>query len=65
MALYTREAAYVSFEEEDRGTLVEGKQADLVVLDQNPLTLSPEKIPGCRVEMTVVGGKVVYEDLQG
>ena len=61
LALYTREAAYVSFEEEDRGTILAGKQADLVVLDQDPLVLSPEKIPGCRIEMTIVGGKIVYE----
>ncbi len=61
-ALYTREAAYVSFEEEDRGTITEGKRADLVVLDKDPLTLAPEEIPSCRVEMTIVGGKIVYQD---
>jgi predicted amidohydrolase YtcJ len=61
-ALYTREAAHVSFEEEERGTIKAGKLADLVVLDQDPLTLSAEEIPGCRVEMTMVGGRIVYQD---
>jgi predicted amidohydrolase YtcJ len=60
-SLYTREAAYFSFEEKERGTLKEGKRADLVVLDKDPTRLSPEQIPNCRVKMTVVGGQVVYE----
>jgi len=58
LALYTREAAHVSFEETERGTLTEGKLADMVVLDKDPLKLSAEEIPGCQVEMTVVGGKI-------
>jgi predicted amidohydrolase YtcJ len=60
--LYTREAAYFSFEEKIRGTLKEGKLADLIVLDKNPLKLPPEEIINCIVRMTVVGGKVVYEN---
>jgi len=59
-SLYTREAAYFSFEEKERGTLKEGKIADLVVLDKDPTRLSPEEIPKCRVRMTVVGGRTVY-----
>jgi predicted amidohydrolase YtcJ len=62
LSLYTREAAYFSFEEAERGTLREGKVADLVVLDKDPLQIPPEDISGCRVKMTVVGGQVVYED---
>ena len=60
-SLYTREAAYFSFEEKERGTLKEGKMADLVVLDKDPMALSPGAISDCRVTMTVVGGKIVYE----
>jgi predicted amidohydrolase YtcJ len=61
IALYTREASYFSFEENERGTLEEGKVADLVVLDRDPLPLSPDEIPHCQVKMTVVAGKVVYD----
>jgi predicted amidohydrolase YtcJ len=60
-ALYTREGAYISFEEKERGTLKEGKLADLVVLDKDPTKLLPEEIPDCQVKMTVVGGKIVYD----
>ncbi len=61
LSLYTREAAYFSFEEKERGTLKEGKLADLVVLDRDPTRLSPEEIPNCQVKMTVVGGRIIYE----
>ena len=62
MALYTREAAYFSFEEKDRGTLEEGKWADFVVLDKDPTQVAPEEIPNCKVKMTVVGGKIVFSE---
>ncbi|RJQ65432.1 MAG: hypothetical protein C4530_00795 [Desulfobacteraceae bacterium] len=60
LSLYTREAARFSFEENERGTLEEGKRADFVVLDKNPLEVPADKIPDCRVLMTVVDGKIVY-----
>ncbi len=60
LALYTREAAYFSFEEEERGTLEAGKLADFIVLDKNPLEVPAERIPDCQVKMTVIGGKIVY-----
>lgn len=62
LALYTREAAYFSFEEENRGTLQEKKFADFIVLDKNPLEVPAERIPDCKIKMTVIGGKIVYAD---
>ncbi len=62
LKLYTREAAYFSFEEKDAGSLKAGKRADLVILDKDPMRLPAEEIPTCRVKMTVVGGKIVYGD---
>jgi predicted amidohydrolase YtcJ len=64
LALYTKDAAYVSFEEAQRGTIQEGKLADLVVLNKDPLKMPPETIPECRVEMTIVGGKIVYDSCE-
>ncbi|MGE5253773.1 MAG: amidohydrolase [Planctomycetaceae bacterium] len=61
LSLYTREAAYFSFEEGERGTLKEGKTADLVVLDKDPLQTPPEAIAGIKVKMTMVGGRIVYD----
>lgn len=60
IAAYTRDAAYVSFEESSKGTLTEGKMADLVVLSHDPFE-NVEKIRSIKVMKTVVGGEVLYE----
>ena len=58
--LYTSAGAYLSFEEERKGTLEAGKLADFVVLDQDLFEVKPEQIKDTKVCMTVVGGIVVY-----
>jgi hypothetical protein len=58
---YTRGAAYAAFEEKDRGTISPGKLADLVVLSEDLFRIPPERIKDARVEITIVGGKVVYK----
>ena len=42
------------------GTLKEGKYADVVILDQNPLSINPDDILGNTVLVTMVGGKVEF-----
>ncbi len=46
------------------GSIEVGKQADLVVLDRNPLEMasSPELLPGVPVRMTIASGTVVFEE---
>ncbi|HNS52754.1 MAG TPA: amidohydrolase [Anaerolineae bacterium] len=61
MTLYTANGARIGFEEGNKGTIEPGKRADLVVLGQNPLTADPRTLIDILVEMTVVGGRVVYE----
>ncbi len=58
---YTIGGAYAAFEERDKGSLEPGKLADLVVLSDNPLTCPTEQIPRLSVEMTLIGGQVVYQ----
>ena len=53
--------AYAAFQEDLVGTITSGKLADLVILSRDIMTVPPEDILDARVEMTVVGGKVVYE----
>lgn len=57
---YTSTAAYASFDEAERGTIEAGKLADLTILSEDPLSVSPDDIKLIKVEMTIVGGKVVY-----
>ena len=61
-ALYgvTRNAAYQYFEENEKGTLRPGKRADLVILSDNPLTCSPEKMGYIEVLETIKDGMSVY-----
>ncbi|MEW5725142.1 MAG: amidohydrolase family protein [Thermodesulfobacteriota bacterium] len=43
------------------GALAPGKLADLVVLDRNLYQIPPEEIHRTRVDLTVVGGRIVYQ----
>jgi predicted amidohydrolase YtcJ len=61
LQLYTLDNAAMAFEEADKGSIQEGKLGDLVVLAQDPLTVAQESIGDISVDLTVVGGKVVYD----
>jgi predicted amidohydrolase YtcJ len=59
---YTLGSAYAAFQDRDRGTLVPGKLADLVVLSRDILAPAErDNIANTQVEMTIVAGKVVFE----
>ena len=57
---YTADAAYACFSEDGFGRIEVGMFADFVVLSDDLFSVSPEKIRDVRVEMTVVGGRIVY-----
>ena len=59
-AMHTTTAAYVGFEENDKGTLEVGKLADMAVLAEDPFQIQPDRIKDLKVEMTVVGGEIKY-----
>lgn len=57
LAMYTREAAYVSGCLQQTGTLEPGKRADIVVLSNDPLVA----LEDTAVERTIVAGQVMYQ----
>ncbi len=61
LAMYTVNAAYASFEEDIKGSIAPGKLADIAVLNDDPTRVHPERIKDIRVEMTIIGGEVVWE----
>jgi predicted amidohydrolase YtcJ len=58
---YTLLGAYSGREEEVKGSLEVGKLADLAVLDRDILTIPPEEIREVQVDMTFVGGALVFQ----
>jgi predicted amidohydrolase YtcJ len=59
--MYTANGPYLTWEEKIKGSLEPGKLADLIVLDADPLTIPPEQLRTMIVDLTIIGGKVVYE----
>jgi len=60
LRLMTVEAAYAASQEDVLGTLKAGKFADIVILDRNPLSISPDEILDLSVLMTMVGGNAEF-----
>ncbi|MGA8236589.1 MAG: amidohydrolase [Candidatus Sulfotelmatobacter sp.] len=57
---YTRNSARAMNMEGSIGTISAGKRADLVLLDRDVLTVSPEEMRDTKVLWTMVAGKTVY-----
>jgi predicted amidohydrolase YtcJ len=64
LRLYTLGNAWMSFEEQKLGSLEVGKLADLVVLNQDFFSVSDENIKNIKAILTIVDGKIVYENIQ-
>ena len=57
----TKNAAYQYFEEDIKGTLKEGKLADLVILDKNILKVDPMEIKDIQVLETIKEGETIFK----
>ena len=61
LALFTTDAAYAAFEEDRRGRIAPGYDADLTVLEADPMTASAREIPAIRPALVIVGGRIAFE----
>lgn len=61
LKMYTINGAYGNKEEHIKGTIEQGKIADFVVLEKNPLKIESSKIKDIRILMTIKNGKVIYQ----
>lgn len=59
---HTRSNALILFQEGNLGSLAPGKYADLLVLDRDYFTVPVDQIKDIKPLMTMVGGRVVYQD---
>lgn len=53
-------SAFASFQDKQVGSITPGKLADIVVLSQDIMTIPAETILNTKVELTIVGGQIVY-----
>jgi len=57
----TLNAAYQYFEEDKKGSITPGKQADLVILERNPLLASPDALKDISIVETFARGQSVFK----
>ena len=61
LRVYTWNGAYITHEEDIKGSIEPGKYADMVILDKDILNCNPNEIAKIKVITTIIDGKVVYE----
>ena len=54
-------AAYAQFQEDQTGSIVEGKWADLIISSTDLINCEPLEILSAPIEMTIVHGEIVHE----
>jgi predicted amidohydrolase YtcJ len=59
---YTIGSAYAEFQEKEKGTIMPGKLADMVLLSDDIFSIAPAKIRDVTVLKTFVGGKLVWDN---
>ena len=63
--VYTRNSARALNMLDEIGTIAPGKQADLVLVDRDVMTVSAEELKETKVVWTMFGGKIVYQAEKG
>jgi predicted amidohydrolase YtcJ len=58
---YTLDAAFGAFEENRKGSIQPGKLADFTIFTQDLMAIPEDQILKTEVDMTILGGKIVYQ----
>ena len=61
LAAFTSDAAFAGFADGRFGRLIPGERADFVLIDRDPLLVSPDELRATKVLETWVGGRQVYK----
>jgi predicted amidohydrolase YtcJ len=60
LKMYTKGSAYLSWDDDELGSIESGKLADLVVLSDDPLSVSDDKFRKVRSVLTLQAGRIVH-----
>jgi hypothetical protein len=60
--LFTINGAKFAFEEDEKGSIEIGKRADLVILSEDPCSVTPERIGKIPIKMALVDGKIAFQE---
>ncbi|WP_313345810.1 amidohydrolase [Sedimentibacter sp.] len=63
LKMFTFNGAYAIFEENEKGSLKKGKLADIVILDQDILSVPLNQIDKIKVCTTIKSGEILYNNL--
>jgi predicted amidohydrolase YtcJ len=63
LRLYTVDAANANSKEKEKGSIEEGKLADLVVLSGDLTAVASDRMGDIMVEMTIIGGWIAYQKM--
>ena len=58
----TINAAYQYFEENEKGSIEKGKNADFIIIDKNPLKVNIDEIKEIKILYTIKNGQIIYEN---
>jgi len=58
---YTVGSAFAEFQENEKGTIVPGKLADIVILSRDIFQIDPKEVEKVKVVTTIMDGRVIYE----
>ena len=61
LSSYTRDNAWVEFNEDRKGKLAKGMMADVVIMSHDLATLPPARITDAFAKVTICGGRVTHE----
>lgn len=65
LGIFTYGSAYLAHEENIAGTIAVGKRADFTILGADPREVPIEEVSQIPIKMTVVGGKIVFDEISG
>ena len=63
LRMYTLDAAYCSSEEASKGSIEEGKLADITVLSNAPAVVSSSEIKDLKIELVIINGEIIFSKL--